>query len=275
MAGNAIRGGGVGGHGGEVGSVSGRAVQQAHRENWLVRRYLQAPLALAGAQTAGFELASGKRGRGTWYDSGDDVLVSLTPFVVDATNGDSSRLLARVDQPQLAHLALVAAGIEDGDVMRAVALRRQVVQASEEAIAGAHVREHLHIELGDQGQPPGTFGRSANAAGEALLGIAIVQVLGIEVARLACAKRQRDRPAPYAGVVERLDTDLASDIADVDHADEALPRVRLIGRAEQRHDMASFLTQAARCGQGSRQNKAQRREPTYHRTSQSRSRPTS
>ena len=63
-----------------------------------------------------------------------------------------------VDQPQLAHLPRVAAGVEEHDAVAAVrGARRQLVRARDEAVRRADVGQHLQVQGGRELEAPSAF----------------------------------------------------------------------------------------------------------------------
>ena len=64
---------------------------------------------------------------------------------------------------------------------------------------------------------------AAHAAGQALGGVARLQVLGVEMRRLPGRERQGDGAAPLPSVVDGVDRHHAATVVAVDDSSEALP----------------------------------------------------
>ena len=125
-------------------------------------------------------------------------------MIVDGAHGHLGGFLAVVDEPQQAHLVAVAAGIEDGDGAVVTARGRQVVQCGDEAVGRARVAEHLDVQVAAEVQAP-VAGARADAVGQTLGGIAVFEVLGVEVHDLIGVHRERHRVVAAAVVVGGVD----------------------------------------------------------------------
>ena len=100
------------------------------------------------------------------------------------------------------------------------------------AVVGAHVGERLDVQCAGQGQPPVAPARP-EPLGEALAGVAALQVPGVQVDGLHGADLKVRRPGGGAGVVHRLNAHGPCLAGMVDHAQEALPTGGLGGAKEQ------------------------------------------
>ena len=112
--------------------------------------------------------------------------------VVDSCDGDLRRLFAGIDEPQTAHLTAVAARVEERDPMPATLARHRVVHCRQNPIGGPDVRQHFDVQLARQLQTPSALAWAKSARELSLLG-AVLQVLGVEVDRLATVNGQRHR----------------------------------------------------------------------------------
>ena len=240
-------------HARQVRQVTRRAREQAQHPQRLRRAHHQAPLAAAPAQrpaqtpgTAALERPRAQRARGARLERQRHRAARRLPRVVDALDAHLRLFLARVDHPQPARLVDVATRVEDDHPVPLRALRRHVVHARQEPVAGADVRQHLQVERGAQRQTPLSRPCSRGAR-EPLRLVAILQVRGVEVRRLAPTQAKRRRSVHHAGVVVRLDAHLSGLPRAIDHPREALPARRIAGGRKQRYPMRALHRAAGSC----------------------------
>ena len=215
---------------GEVGQVACGGGQQAHRHDVALRLHPQPPLARAVAQRAGeaggvaaFQFRRRERPRlSGGHLSGHRRRAGL-PGIVRSGDADPRRIRARVDQPKVAFLPVVAAGVEERHPVRAVVHRRcGVVHGGHEPVGGAHVGERLDVQVARQGEPPVALA-GPDAFGQTLARVAALQVPGVQVDRLRGPDGQGDGGGRRPGVVRRFNANLAILSRVVDHPQEALP----------------------------------------------------
>ena len=201
---------------GEIGQVAGvAAAQQAHHQERLVRGHVQPPLAAPVAQRAvhalaGLQRAGGEGSRGPRAQHRGRAAARRSAVVVYPADGCGCRLRTQIDHAQEARLPPVAARVERGHAVHPARWLHHVVHGGEEAVGGAHVGERLEIEGFDlkvlgvkrrgELQPP-VARAVANAFGQALGGVAVLQVPRVEVDGLAGVDGQRHRAVAHAGVV--------------------------------------------------------------------------
>ena len=140
-------------------------------------------------------------------------------------------------QPAL--LALVVRRMEDRHVIaeKTVRLpRRRGVRRRDVALSprGAHIRQHLDIQLARQLQPPVPLTR-ARAARQPDIPVAEFEVARVEVRGLAGPDRQRQRLVGPSRPVEGRDADFPGRVRVVDRPREPFAPRRVRGRREQRH----------------------------------------
>ena len=138
-----------------------------------------------------------------------------------------------VDHAQAADLVPIARGIEETHVVthrvvgasRPVAsrdelARHHVVDAGQEAVRGADVGQGLDVERGVELQAP-VADAVAEAAGEPLARVAVLEVPGVEVRRGAGGDGEGDGAEASAGVVDGADAYEAGVVGAVDDPDES------------------------------------------------------
>ena len=115
----------------------------------------------------------------------------------------------------------------------------EIVHAGHEPVGGADVAKHLDVQVAAQLQAP-CSSPLADAGGEPLVGVAQLEVVGVEVHGFTAVHRQGDRAMRYARVVERGDLHGAATGTPIDH-----PREPLLGgvgcRREQRHSVNALV----------------------------------
>ena len=213
---------------GQVRQVPGGARQQTHASNPHVGLEDQPPLAGAVAQrtlqsrgAAGLQLRS-RVGAGRARRNRDrHARTGRQPPVVDAEHSHLRRCGVGVHQPQRAHLAPVAARIEDSRQQAPLRDRQHVVHRRQEAVRRADVGQRLDVEFACEDQPPVALART-RTAGQALVRVAGLQVAGVEVDRLVGADRYRQGTVRLALVVEGVHAHLTRTVGVVDQANETL-----------------------------------------------------
>ena len=143
--------------------------------------------------------------------------------IVYAGDRDFRCLLARVHEPQPTDLVGVATRVEDRHPVVAVHVRRyDIVHRREKPVLRrADVGQHLDVQIARQRQPPVAVA-GPGSLGQALLRVALLHILRVEMNRLIRVDVQRDRAETRSGVVDRLDADLARPRRVVDDPHEAL-----------------------------------------------------
>ena len=99
--------------------------------------------------------------------------------------------------------------------MPAALARHRVVHRSQESVGGPDVRQHFDVELARKLQSPGALARFDRAR-QPFGRVAIRQIVGVEVDRLASVDGQHDRAVGLAFVVDGVDAHLARLIGVVD-----------------------------------------------------------
>ena len=111
--------------------------------------------------------------------------------------------------------------------------RHPIVQPGHEPVRRPPVRQHLERERARDLETPRARPRPRRPA-QPLPGVAVLQVVRVEMHGRAGADRQVDRPVARALVVERRDRRRPGGVGMVDDAHEA-PHARRRRRREQRH----------------------------------------
>ena len=123
--------------------------------------------------------------------------------------------------------------------MHAAFARHRVVHRRQEPVSGPDVRPHLNVQLARKRQTPVALAR-ADTARQSLLRVAVLEVLGVEVGRLAAVDGQRDRAVGLPLVVDRVDAYLARLGGVVDDPHEPLA-VQCISRRREKWNRLRFL----------------------------------
>ena len=222
-----------------------RTRQQAHHLNRLIRRHRKAPLARAGAEPTtqppppfGLQLLRSQRTRAPSGQRELHRVARRGPRIVHPLDAYPRIVLPRVHHPQSAHLVRIAPRIEHHHPVRARRTRRHIVHRSQKPVVGANVGQHLDVKTARELQPPVPRART-RALRQPLLRVAFLQVLGVEVHRLARTDAQGHRTVPHPRIVNRLDVHLARSLRTVDDARKPLvPPLRPTRRrGKQRHSM--------------------------------------
>ena len=150
----------------QVGQVSRRRRQQAHRNDRLLRFDDQLPLAATVAESQVFQFLGVQRPAPAGRHINPDQIVGILAFIVDAGDVDRGGFGAGVEDPQPAQLVDVGARIEDRDAVPVLRGRCRVVHGGQESVRGADVRQDLDVEIAGEFQAPIAHARSR--AGEPL-----------------------------------------------------------------------------------------------------------
>ena len=226
----------------EVAQVATRQIQQAHHLNGLCSRHIEPPLSLPIPQRAlgvlgpRLQLGRGQRQCRAGADGDANRSRSLPP-VVQPVDGHAGGRGARVDHPQLGLLVDVAAGVEDGDVVRGVRDKGDIMQRRHEPSRAAHIGERLDHQAAVEGEPPVAAPR-ADSARQPLVGIAPFQIVRVEVDDPIRLHRERHGRGAVARVVDGADLHRPLRVRVVDDPHKALPdRVR---RGHEQRDIMRF-----------------------------------
>ena len=131
----------------------------------------------------------------------------------------------------------IAAGVENGHAVGTVFVGgHDVEHGCKKAVRRADVGEHLEVEVAAQHETPIALTGGTSATRQALPGVAVFEVVRIEMHGLARGDGERDRPERRTGIVDRLDADLPRPRSVVDYAHESLTNV-VPRRGKQRHRM--------------------------------------
>ena len=250
----------------EVRQMPRRTRQQAHHLDGLVRRHHQLPLPPPVVEHPAEPLAFARlqllrrhRARRPRRYLQLHRRARRLAVVVDALDGDRRRLVPAIDDAKTTHLVDVARRVEDGHpvahrfLARARAAhhrtRHEVVQGSQQPVTRAVVGQHLEVELGAQAKAPVAVALT-DAARQTLPGVAVLEVAGVEVHRLARTDAKRHHRRRHAFVVHRVDEDLAGPVRTVDDPHEPLVPRGVGGGDEQRHAVRLPLLGAERGGGG-------------------------
>ena len=163
---------------------------------------------------AGFQLRCRQREGGVRGHGDADFGGGGVAAVVHAGDRGFGRRIAPVHQAQ-------RAAFENGCLMCAAGAGRDGVQVREEAVGGAVVRQHLCFQRRVQLQAPRAVA-CAERPRHALGGVALLQILRRELLALAGGQCERDGAGAMAGVVHRVNGNLAADVRGVDHAQKPL-----------------------------------------------------
>ena len=237
----------------DVDHLSGARLQQAHHLDGSARGDEELPPSGPVAEPsgeaviAGLELLRGDAARSSGRQ-GQAHLASgrRRACIVSPSNRDIDTGLGEVDQTQQARVVCVAGGVEDRHPVHGVASgldrSHDVVHRDEDPVRGPDVCRGLEVEVRRELQAP-ISSAVAQAPGQALRGVAGLEIPGVEMPGLPRAQRQGDGAAPLPGVVGGMDGDRACLLGVIDDSGKPLPGLPR-GR-EQREDMTS-----GRCGEG-------------------------
>ena len=215
---------------------------QAHRQHLAAGFSIQTPLARPVAQRSAqprrrtglqFRRRVGSRFPGRQID-GDPRPRGLSE-VVGAPNGHGNRFVAAVEQPQQADLVDVGTRVKGGNAEPLAVARGDFVHLGKDIVPGAHIGLHLDVEVAGQFQVP-VAPTAAGGAGEAGIGVAGLQIVGVEVRRPAGVKRQTQPLVPCTGGVDGHDIQRAGFVGEVDDPHQALG-TGVGGGREEGHDV--------------------------------------
>ena len=225
----------------EVGQVSRRALQQAHDLDGGLGHRQQLPLPLPVSQgtldsrSARFQLRGSERPRRARRHGDGQVRSGRVPAAVQTLDEYLGVPLARVGDPQYAHLCGVAAGVEDCRPVPVARLWHDVVNGGQKATRRAHVRQHLDVEVvAGECQAPVAF-TGAAAVHQALRGIAHLEIFGVEVRRVLRRDLERQFTIAAPRVVPGADSHLSRSVRVVDDPQKTLPLRAAGRRGEERH----------------------------------------
>ena len=182
---------------GEVGQVTGRGTHQRHQHDGIARRDEQAPLAAAVPESHVLQLSGGEGFRLVAPQGDADCVVAFGIAVVIAADGDRGHGIRGVDDSQAALPVGVTARVEYGYLVLSSRSVHDIVERGEKAVRGAHVGEHLYVQIAGDRQPP-VAGAAADAL-DAFVGVAVLQVVGVEVQRLIGADGEGERARAVSG----------------------------------------------------------------------------
>ena len=149
---------------------------------------------------------------------------------------DGGGAVADVDQTKPALLVRVLSGIERRHPVTHgafVFLSRHLVDAGQKSVGGSNVRPGLDVQVRGQVQPPVAVAASGTS-GEALLGVPVFKVHGVEMPGLFRVQRQVHGTEGVSVIVECVDTHPPDTIGTVDHPQESLLR-HVVGGHDQRN----------------------------------------
>ena len=227
--------------------MSGGAPEQAHDADFPVGLHVQPPLAVPVSESAIGKIASRLQvlrcqhhGLPSGYRQ-PHLLRRARPAVVRARDRHAGRRVAGIDDPQQAALTAVAGGVEVRNQMRPspLALPNHIVQAGQESAVGAPVRRHHEIQTRRENKAPVAVA-VAGPPFQALVRVAVFQVVRVEVLGLEGADAQRDRIGRFSRIVDGMHQHLAGGIGTVDDAHEALAGHVAAGE-EHRHLVAGVV----------------------------------
>ena len=142
--------------------------------------------------------------------------------IVDPGNRHLGDRIAGIDEAQPTRLRGVPSRIEIGNAMPRLSPCDEVEHAGQHAVPGADVRKHLDVQSAFEPEAPVALHRRAGGAGQSLLGIALFEVIRVEVDGLVGRDGQRQRWGLPPGVVDGVDSHLAIGHGTVDDPHEAL-----------------------------------------------------
>ena len=145
----------------QVGEVSGGALQQAGHLDRGVRRHEELPFPESVAETAAesacarLELLGRDRARLPRGETQTNRAARRRLSRVVATrHGDRDLAVGGIDQAQVAHLAPVAARVEERNVLTERSLAHDLVHGGHEPVRGPDVRQGLDVEVARNEQAP-------------------------------------------------------------------------------------------------------------------------
>ena len=219
--------------------MAGRGGERVQHRDGLVGAHNKLPLPLARPQPtahprAGFKLLRTERARRPTVERQHHRRARRAPLVVDALDAHLGALGTGVDEPQPAHLLVVPSRIEYRYlVLPRPGARNEVVHAGQEPVAGADVGQHLKLQRARKLQAPVALARRPRRTLEPLLRVAALQIVGVEVLRLAPTDGKRQRPVRHPRIVPGDDFHLAVRVGVIDDARKALTPKRVGSRGKQ------------------------------------------
>ena len=163
--------------------------------------------------------------------------------VVATRYGDVDSIVGGIDQAQTAHLLVVAAGVEERNVLTDRGFAHDLVHGSHEPVRGPpDVRQSLDVEFARNQQPPISF-PVAQPSRQPLPGIAGFQIARVEVRGTALPEGKRDRSVRFPAVVDSVNPCGPGRVRVIDEPRESFQL--LAGGREQREQMCRSVTDDA------------------------------